>query len=439
MRTEVSGKHTSVCYLRSWTKYKDDKAQFLPKNIDVELCSVIDFAFMKVDLMTHTLIGRPGNKDDEMIKELLLLKKKKPSLKIFVSVGGWNHENVPRFHSMVKFVSRQETFINSMIAYLTTHKLDGVNLDWEYPGLRAGASRKDKRRFADFLGRMKNAFEEVAWKRKSKSRYFLTLAVSAARKKIHESYDIPEIAKHVDWINVMAYNLRSWRQGVTGCPTLTIGPPPTVVDSIDAWLDEGMPPSKINLGLASYGRTFELTDPRKHGLGAPINGPGHGGKYSREDSVLSYYEICLVPWTSKTLYYESGCGVPYSSVFDTWIAYEDPFSIRHKIKTLVNCRGLNGISFWALDFDDFSGNNCRQGRYPLLSAAVDEMKNGVNLNCKLRSIATTEGGTKNSIAEDNVGEEVLMEQFEVSKRWPEWWLVGEGVHGDTIVEETQPV
>ena len=87
MRTEVSGKHTSVCYLRSWTKYKDDKAQFLPKNIDVELCSVIDFAFMKVDLMTHTLIGRPGNKDDEMIKELLLLKKKKPSLKIFVSVG----------------------------------------------------------------------------------------------------------------------------------------------------------------------------------------------------------------------------------------------------------------------------------------------------------------------------------------------------------------
>ena len=61
--------------------------QFLPKNIDVRLCSVIDFAFMKVNLRTHKLEGRPGNKDDEMIKELLLLKKKKPSLKVFVSVG----------------------------------------------------------------------------------------------------------------------------------------------------------------------------------------------------------------------------------------------------------------------------------------------------------------------------------------------------------------
>jgi len=340
---------------------------------------------------------------------------------------------------MVKYVHRQETFINSLIAYLAAHQLDGVNLDWEYPGLRAGASRKDKRRFADFLGRMKYAFAVNAEKRKSKSRYYLTLAVSPARKKIHEAYDIPEIAKHVDWINVMAYNLRSWRQGVTGCATLTIGSPPTVVDSIDAWLDDGMPPSKINLGLASYGRTFELADPRKHGLGAPINGPGHGGKYSREESVLSYYEICLVPWTSKTLYYESGCGTPYSSVFDTWIAYEDPLSIRHKIKTLVNCKGLNGISFWALDFDDFSGKNCRQGKYPLLSAAVDEMKNGVHPNCKLKNLTTDAGGTKDSIVEDTTKEEVVVEQLEVSKQWPDWWLVGEAVTGDIIVEETQPV
>ena len=55
---------------------------------------------------------------------------------------------------MVKFVYRQETFIRSVIKYLSEHHLDGVNIDWEYPGQRAGASRKDKRRFAG-KGRIK--------------------------------------------------------------------------------------------------------------------------------------------------------------------------------------------------------------------------------------------------------------------------------------------
>ena len=55
------------------------------------------------------------------------------------------------------------------------------------------------------------------------------------------------------------------------------------------------------------------------------------------------------------------------------MAYEDPLNIRHKVRSIVNCKGLRGISIWSLDFDDFTGDNCEQGRYPLLSAAVDEM------------------------------------------------------------------
>ena len=48
-------------------------------------------------------------------------------------------------------------------------------------------------------------------------------------------------------------------------------------------------------------------------------------------------------------------------------------SIRSKIRELVKELNLNGVSFWALDSDDFTGLNCGQGRYPLISAAVDEM------------------------------------------------------------------
>ena len=395
---EVLCSRESVCYVRNWAQYKKHPAKFLPQHIDVELCSVIDFAFMRVNLKTHQLEG-PGGKGEWFINQLQLLKLKRPALKIFVSVGGWSHETVPRFHNMVKSKGNQIIFIKSVIEYLARHKLDGINIDWEYPTIRGNPNApEDKKRFPEFLKRMKDAFRETATY--GGTRYHLTLVVSASRKKIPLAYDIPEIAKHVDWVNVMAYNLRSWRQRVTGCPTLTYGTPPTVVDSLDAWHEGGMPYNKINLGLASYGRTFQLADPRAHGLGARIKGHGNGGRYTNESSILSYYEICRIPWTSKTLFYESGCGTPFASVSDTWVAYEDPLSIRYKIQTLVKCRGLKGFSFWALDFDDFTGENCNQGRYPSLSAAVDEMKVDTGKDCT---------GGLSSILD------------RVSKRWPDWW------------------
>ena len=33
--------------------------------------------------------------------------------------------------------------------------------------------------------------------------------------------------------------------------------------------------------------------------------------------------------------------------------------------------GLGGIMWWAIDIDDFTGEFCGQGKYPLLTAARD--------------------------------------------------------------------
>ena len=69
---------------------------------------------------------------------------------------------------MVAKITRQDRFIESVITFLKENNLDGINIDWEYPGYRRGPNArteaslndalKDKKRFTGFLTKMRNAF-----------------------------------------------------------------------------------------------------------------------------------------------------------------------------------------------------------------------------------------------------------------------------------------
>lgn len=63
--------------------------------------------------------------------------------------------------------------------------------------------------------------------------------------------------------------------------------------AVQYWLSKGCPASKLVLGCALYGRTFTLQDPSKHGLLAPVTGPGQGGEYTRTQGFLASYEVSL--------------------------------------------------------------------------------------------------------------------------------------------------
>ena len=273
---------------------------------------------------------------------------------------------------MVALKSRRKTFIHSVLRYLKSHRLDGINIDWEYPSFR-GSPPTDKRRFTHLLREMFHTFKSFT-QFDTQSGFSITLSVSGSSKKISKSYEVRKIAKYVNWVDVMAYNLRGpWRKQ-TGCPTLMKGRNPTVSGAINRWLEEGMPPDKINLGMTTYGRTFRLRESKLHGIGdAAVGKGGRPGRYTKKRGILSYYEICTTKWKYMTKASKSSCGTLFASYGRQWVAYDDPESIELKVRELVIDLGLNGVSFWALDFDDFTGSNCGQGKYPLLNTAVRTM------------------------------------------------------------------
>lgn len=49
-----------------------------------------------------------------------------------------------------------------------------------------------------------------------------------------------------------------------------------------------------------------------------------------------------------------------------WVGFDDVRSIEVKVKYIMD-RKLAGAMIWSLDMDDFTGDFCNQGKYPLLS------------------------------------------------------------------------
>jgi chitinase len=61
--------------------------------------------------------------------------------------------------------------------------------------------------------------------------------------------------------------------------------------AIKYWIQKGAPKDKLNLGIATYGRSFTLQKANNNGVGAPASGPGNPGAYTREAGYLGYNEV----------------------------------------------------------------------------------------------------------------------------------------------------
>lgn len=70
--------------------------------------------------------------DEKFYRVFTDLKKQKPSLKCFISIGGWDAGGKV-FSDMAKSEDSRKVFIFSVIDFMKKYGFDGVDIDWEYP------------------------------------------------------------------------------------------------------------------------------------------------------------------------------------------------------------------------------------------------------------------------------------------------------------------
>ncbi|CAG2118127.1 unnamed protein product [Medioppia subpectinata] len=319
-----------------------------------------------------------------MYRRIEHLRDVNKNMKALISIGGWN-EGSTKYSKMAANPGARKTFVNSVVKFLQTYKFDGLDVDWEFPGFlaetgpdhdRTPGDPKDKQNYIELLRELKAALKP--------HNYLLTAAVSAGKPTIDVAYDVKQLNELLDFVNVMSYDYHggSW-ENVTGHNAPLYADPKadekqkmlTVSYGVEYWLKLGLSPKKLNMGFATYGRSFTLADPNKHGLGAPAVGKGGtAGPYSNQAGMLGYNEICEFLKQGWKAYRDDTQKIVYAVNGNQWVGYDDQQSFKDKLSYLKS-KGLGGAIIWSIDTDDFHGT-CGGLKHPLIKTISGEL-NGV--------------------------------------------------------------
>jgi len=365
------------CYYTNWSYRRPGMGQFTPEDVDPTLCTHMFFAFASIK---DNKIAPSEDQDvgdaftEGAYDRIMRLKEQNPKLKVLLAVGGWAFGSEP-FRELTSSPFRMNGFVYDSISFLREHGFDGLDIDWEYP-----RGPDDRAAFVSLIKELRIAFEGEA-ESSDNEKLLLTAAVPASFEAIAAGYDVPELSKYLDYINVMTYDFHGQWENRVGhnSPLFPLNSASefqeklTVDYSAKEWVRQGAPLEKLIVGMPVYGRTFQLADPAKFDIGAEALGGGEAGRYTGESGFLSYYEICdFLHQPNTTLVWDNEQQVPFAYRGDQWVGFDDERSLRTKVAWLKT-EGFGGIMIWSVDLDDFRGY-CGTGKYPLAKAMVKELE-----------------------------------------------------------------
>ena len=317
-----------------------------PGQIDAKRLTRVNYAFANIE--NGGMVAGYSH-DAENFAYLASLKKDNPSLTVLVSVGGWLWST--NFSDMALTAESRGAFIQSVMEFLATHKLDGLDIDWEYPGLPGAGHpyrNEDKENFTLLLKELRARFTQDT--AKTHKRLYLTIA-AGANPEFLEHTEMDKVAQYVDTVNLMCYDYyEESSDTITGnhAPLFTDPADPKKVsaaDSVAAFEKAGVPAGKLVLGVPFYGREWGQVADVNHGLFQPGKAVPH--------AYATYAAITQNMLNQGyTRYWDAKASVPYlySAQQQIFVSYEDPESLAAKCR-FVREKGLGGVMFWEYSND----------------------------------------------------------------------------------------
>ena len=293
-----------VAYVTSWSQGTPDPT----------VMTHINYAFGKVTA-SHDAVSVDN---PDRLHGIVALKRQNPRLKVLLSVGGWGAGG---FSEMAASQDTRERFCASCAQVASEFGLDGIDIDWEYPGSNAAgisSSPADKEHFTLLMRDLRKALGDSL---------LLTLATAATG----DFYDFPAFVDEVDFVNMMTYDMGGAPQHHAPLHNSERFQGLSCEKAMQAHLRQGVPAGKLVLGLPFYGRGTQAVG-----------------------NFCDYRDVARL--TDYTRQRDKQAHVPYLTDQEgrVVLGYDDARSLKGKCK-FARKHHLRGVMYWDYHGDDGQG------------------------------------------------------------------------------------
>ena len=166
--------------------------------------------------------------------------------------------------------------------------------------------------------------------------------------RLEPGYDLVSMAPHVDWFNMMSYDIYgSWDSKAGANADM-----PYIENTMSEIFALGIPREKLVFGLPAYGRSTRLTTTSCYTAGCPVSGAGLGGCHG-EAGNLPYFEI-METYVDTGNYDELNFNPITKSMelitggYQFFTSFDNAQTLQIK-KNYAYDQCLRGVMWWAVD------------------------------------------------------------------------------------------
>ena len=315
-------------------------------SIDVWRLSHINYAF--IDIKDNRAWLHNEVTDTVNLRKLSELKKINPDLKILISIGGWTWSK--NFSDATLTDTSTRNFALSAVAIVAKYNLDGIDIDWEYPGMIGDNNvyrPEDKQHYTILFKELREGLDSLS--RSTNMKYYVTTAVGGSQDYIDHT-EMDKVQQYTDYINIMSYDYAGAWSPVTGHHTNLYtssgdNNQSSAHRSIQAFIAAGVPSSKIVIGMAFYGKGWQMESTDNNGLYRKALKGARGGGFT-------FLKDSLVNKNGYKEYWDAAAKAPYlfNAENKIFISYDNERSVKEKCK-YVKRYHLAGAMFWEYNND----------------------------------------------------------------------------------------
>ena len=173
-------------------------------------------------------------------------------MKVIAAIGGWGADG---FSDAALTPTSRYEFARNVSQFIKDYDLDGIDLDWEYPGNSAAGIKsrpEDRANFTLLITALRDVLGPSTW---------ISVAGTGDKAYINSSLEVDKVAPMLTYFNLMSYDYTAGETGANAgkhqanlySSDKSLGGY-SVDSNIQNLTAAGMPARKILLGIPFYGR-----------------------------------------------------------------------------------------------------------------------------------------------------------------------------------------